>query len=816
MKSNLLRLIYVFVALVCAVGSVLKTFGAQDLCGGQVWLVILFFVVLTVLIETAASKRRLLTVGMSFAVAGLLCLLFRKKIMKSCYSFLALIGMMALPDNGERVAPDLYFVMLLSIGVYLVTALVLRRQHMVVVLLLSIPLFTPVFYYRAPEIVFWLPALCAFAGLIVMTKRSAYTAISASAVLFCLSLLLLYIVPSEDYASYNIFTKIENRYHAWLQAQEPAEEGEAPSGSVGGINRGDMSNASMLTYTYLKMLSVTAGYEGTVYLRCFTGRDYELNRWSNPTQYEEPLFEMMRQGSFDIYNQQAELMNIIDNDETLMKVLDLNVQNYPQTVYKRRFRVDYYGADADLCYLPYGNTYDVAHKMLGDAYPINNTIGFINGFMYYYDGIQYDKIKSMVDRYSGSNAAMQQYVNLEKQYRQYVYNNYTDISQEARTAIANAKYPVPVFDGNEQNLDTDRMAYIERLSKYFNEHFTYTLSPGEIPPNQNLLAHFLDDTAKGYCIYYATAAALILRNAGIPARYVEGYAVKVNPENAIGYETVRNDRHSDVWSHSEDYMQYTVDVTDSAAHAWVEIYMDGYGWVPVDCTPGYITNSSLSVHTTTVAQDNDVNTDDLTEDEEDEILTEDEEENTVKTKEQIAAEYSSIGSYIFATTTYRVDFEIVWLILARKLKVFFRVALKVSAVLAVLYLLIWIPAKVSEIRRDRLFTIHKNQTPKQDAKQVVQIFAYVDKLCSFLGEHRKTGMSYQAFSRMMMDTNDIFEEANMDKVMIPALKVSFGRGNIGKAEMRDALQAVTEIREKTYARLGRIQKLLCRYVWHLK
>ncbi len=68
---------------------------------------------------------------------------------------------------------------------------------------------------------------------------------------------------------------------------------------------------------------------------------------------------------------------------------------------------------------------------------------------------------------------------------------------------------------------------------------------------------------------YATEATLLYRGLGIPARYVEGYL-------ADGREAKKGeDRY------------YRVDVQAKNAHAWVEIYKDGVGWIPVDVTPGF-------------------------------------------------------------------------------------------------------------------------------------------------------------------------------------------------------------------------------------
>ena len=71
----------------------------------------------------------------------------------------------------------------------------------------------------------------------------------------------------------------------------------------------------------------------------------------------------------------------------------------------------------------------------------------------------------------------------------------------------------------------------------------------------------LDSTAKGTTYQYATVAALALRYYGIPARYVEGFTVKTQENENIS-------------------------ATAENAGAWVEVYQDGVGWLPLALTPG--------------------------------------------------------------------------------------------------------------------------------------------------------------------------------------------------------------------------------------
>lgn len=84
-----------------------------------------------------------------------------------------------------------------------------------------------------------------------------------------------------------------------------------------------------------------------------------------------------------------------------------------------------------------------------------------------------------------------------------------------------------------------------------------SMAPGET----DFALWFLEQGERGYCVHFATAAAVLLRSAGIPARYVTGYRVE-----AIAGQTVQ--------------------VTTDHAHAWVEYYnYHTWTWNILEATP---------------------------------------------------------------------------------------------------------------------------------------------------------------------------------------------------------------------------------------
>ncbi|WP_445941150.1 transglutaminase TgpA family protein [Pseudomonas sp.] len=101
---------------------------------------------------------------------------------------------------------------------------------------------------------------------------------------------------------------------------------------------------------------------------------------------------------------------------------------------------------------------------------------------------------------------------------------------------------------------------VQALLSHFNrEPFAYTLRPPTL--GENNIDDFLFETRSGFCAHYAGAMTYVLRAAGIPARVVAGYqGGEYNPAG--------------------NYVQ----VRQFDAHAWVEYWQEGQGWVSVDPT----------------------------------------------------------------------------------------------------------------------------------------------------------------------------------------------------------------------------------------
>ncbi len=100
-----------------------------------------------------------------------------------------------------------------------------------------------------------------------------------------------------------------------------------------------------------------------------------------------------------------------------------------------------------------------------------------------------------------------------------------------------------------------------RILRFFNESFTYSLTP-EPAPSGSYVSHFLLRSRAGHCELMASGMAILCRLADLPARVVNGF-----------YSTEYN-----------SYQQFFY-VRQNHSHTWVEVWLDGFGWLTFDPTP---------------------------------------------------------------------------------------------------------------------------------------------------------------------------------------------------------------------------------------
>ena len=154
--------------------------------------------------------------------------------------------------------------------------------------------------------------------------------------------------------------------------------------------------------------------------------------------------------------------------------------------------------------------------------------------------------------FSSLTGQLGEYASYEQMYSVEVYKNYLSVDSETRA------YMEDIIA--KEGFDPSDPYVIKKIATYIQQSATYNMDYDKAMDGEsNIVVAFLEEYKEGVCRHYATAAVLLYRALGIPARYVTGYMA-----NTV----------------ADEY----VEITDKQAHAWVEVYIDGVGWMQVEVT----------------------------------------------------------------------------------------------------------------------------------------------------------------------------------------------------------------------------------------
>ena len=144
------------------------------------------------------------------------------------------------------------------------------------------------------------------------------------------------------------------------------------------------------------------------------------------------------------------------------------------------------------------------------------------------------------------------YPSYEAAYREFVFKNYLNIDQTSLRYMQKI-IETQCFSADDPDIIAAVAQYIQGAAVYNGEY------PEKMEKEGNVAVAFLEKYKEGVCRHYASAAVLLYRALGIPARYTVGVLASAKAGE---------------W----------VDVRAKSAHAWVEVYLNGVGWVQVEVT----------------------------------------------------------------------------------------------------------------------------------------------------------------------------------------------------------------------------------------
>lgn len=327
---------------------------------------------------------------------------------------------------------------------------------------------------------------------------------------------------------------------------------------AGGLSEGRLGDVPSIQYDNREDLIVRfiPKLNENIYLRGYIGSIYNNNRWLSICDTDKMKISDNLERVYGISNSDRANVSSI--------VLD---RNYGQGVNNSIYKMEVINIDADskYVYMPYYSRIDESFMKVAseDKILAKNRMG-----RYY---IEYYPYRNQL---TNTDAYYDDYEFNEGQYSTYVKNIYTQIPKKNRVKLEKL-CKKEGFSASDKNV-------ILKIQNYFKKSYVYSLYCGTTPDDEDFVNYFID-TKKGFCAHFASTAVLILRSLGIPTRYVEGYVIT---SDMIAKGDVVENRENYIVSDQEVNMSNAIEVKvpDNKAHAWIEVYKDGFGWVPYEMT----------------------------------------------------------------------------------------------------------------------------------------------------------------------------------------------------------------------------------------
>ncbi len=374
-------------------------------------------------------------------------------------------------------------------------------------------------------------------------------------------------------------------------------------------------------------------------------------------------------------------------------------------------------------------------------------------------------------------------------YRDFVYRTYTEAAITDELEEVYSSLPSELIEigksGSEINI-------LHSIRRYLDSQCDYTLSPGLTPSTRDFVNYFLTENNKGYCTHFATAGTVLARYFGIPARYCEGYVV-AEEDMAKAAE-------------NEDGT-VTLSVQDSSAHAWCEYYIDGYGWVPYEFTPGYykeqenptpqVTDVITQEQTVTSTTEINASEPDTTETTATTVTTTTDGDNGSgsdsdgKNNTSDSGKKASEGGFL------------------KVIKVLLYIAAVIAAIAVIGFLLILLRNFFIN-RKMRLFRCENRK------EGIFHVYAYLMKLLKYMGITPQNAQSLEFLKEVKAYLNELdYESEGAEKIITLALAADMGDKTPEKEDIRLAIKYVSSLAKYLKENTKPVKRIIYMYIYHL-
>lgn len=531
------------------------------------------------LLAALPEKKRFPLTALLFACLAAVLILFHSTLKDSFTAFSVPLfttlkepydvdlALPRLPEGASPLATEVYMVLFLS---WFFLSAFLSKTGAVLSSLLSLAILLLGFYFGINPP----PLALALAGAFMISLPArlkgndlTHPEIPAFLAALVLGLVLSFVIPESRYEQPALFSKLQEEIVSFVDPYDPIfHAGNAYSGMMkGSAGRQKLGNVKGIRYSGRIIADIEAANQPhRLYLRSWTGGDYGSNQWKDlPDGRYERVAHLFEKNQGEWYDQGAWLMEVIARSPALSQSLS-NYLKDDESVegLKKDFNVDAVYEKTPFFLLPYDTSFG-APLFAYDRSPMSREGKAYSTYLW---NLPAGALLSMMEEENSSDPYFRTYLGAEKEYRRFVYDHYLDIPDAVKQGLA-ALGPI----SPARSLSEKRQR-VEDIRRFLSENYSYTRSPGKTPEGKDFITYFLTESKKGYCTSFASAAVMLLRASGIPARYAAGLTV--------GADEIKDAPLSEGGLHR-------LSINDHHAHAWAEVYVDGLGWRPVEMTPGY-------------------------------------------------------------------------------------------------------------------------------------------------------------------------------------------------------------------------------------
>lgn len=475
-------------------------------------------------------RLRALAYPMLLAAMAAVVLVYRS-------SLPAIGAALTLTANGQPLALAAYsrpVVLLLSLALTGVGASLARSEHAFfpLALLCIALLFAVSFLGGDASPLSLLPILLALLLSARAPGVSQRRLIALTALVLALSLTLLPLAGQTSAALSGVAARVRQTLDDYLFFTEPRTAFSLSGTGYQPLGSSQLGGPADPTDDAVMQVSVSS----RALLRGAVRNSYTGHAWEDTTSgrrylYVSPRFSVLRRNLFDTQRPERELLSLLPGARTVTVLMRADAAS---TLYLTQRFTAPQGDGLVAYFSPASEVFATRSLQAGDSYAFSGRV------------------------MDGSTPGIRRAVLSASDARDSYWDDVSTTCLALPEGIDSRVYALAAQVTASAENDFDRAA---ALCTYLQNHFTYTLSQSVPPSGRDFVSWFLLEEQRGYCTSFASAMAVMARAIGLPARYVEGYVAEPDADGLAR-------------------------VTQKNAHAWVEIYFRGFGWLPFDPTPG--------------------------------------------------------------------------------------------------------------------------------------------------------------------------------------------------------------------------------------